>query len=165
MLNIAFVATALILALVCQIVWWRMHRPSRQIFSIILLFPLVFLAVSLAGLHWGVLSVGLADYARLVLLYVSLVLTYAIMFSAIEIPSPALSIISYIADSGQQGRLQGELTRHFAGQDGMMDRLKLMEISGLIRIEKGCCELTAKGLIFAHIFRFGAQLFGLHQGG
>lgn len=165
MWNIVFVAGALVVSVVLQAVWWRVRVPKRQIISLLLLYPLVFLVATLPGLYWGILDVGLADYARLSLLFVSIVLTYATIFSAVEVRSPTLSIVSYIADGGPQGRPQDELTRRFVGEGGMMERLELMELSGLIRIDNGRCELTEKGFLFARLFQFGATFFGLTQGG
>jgi hypothetical protein len=47
----------------------------------------------------------------------------------------------------------------------MMDRLRLMETSGLVHIADGRCTLTGKGLLFARLFEFGARVFGLAKGG
>lgn len=162
--NIAFVAIALTGGFTFQVIWWRIHRPS--ISSVISLFSLVFVVLSVAGLYWGVLNVGIADYARLMLLYVSIVLSYTIVCSAVEVPSPTVSIITYVADRDRRyGCPEKELVQHFLTLDAMADRLKLMEVGGLVRIVDGRCILTNKALSFARLFESAARFFGLPKGG
>jgi hypothetical protein len=163
MQNIALVAAALACGFIFQVAWWRIRGPSLA--SISLLFALAFAGLSLACLRWGVQSVGLVDYARLTLFYVSIVLSYTILCSAVQARSPTLSIVTCIADYGENGCPDAELKRRFLAQDAIMDRLKLMEAGGLVAIAGGRCTLTGKGLLFARLFEFGARFFGLGKGG
>ena len=115
MRNIGCLIIAFAGGLAFQIAWWRLRGPS--ISSVLSLFALSFVGSSLAGLHWNILNVGLADYAALTL-YGSVVLCYAILCSAIEVPSPTLSMITYIAEVGRRsGCPEDKLTRHFLSQD------------------------------------------------
>jgi hypothetical protein len=163
MQNMAFVAIALATGFIFQVAWWRLRGPSLS--SILFLFALVFAALSVAGLHWGILNPSPADYARLTLLYVSVVLSYTILCSAVEARSPSLGIITCIADYGKHGCPKDELIRRFIAEGAMIDRLRLMEDSGLVVIAGGRCALTRQGLLFARLFEFGAQFFGLAKGG
>jgi hypothetical protein len=162
--NIAFVGAALVAGFVFQIAWWRVRRPS--ISSVLVLFTLAFVCLSVLSLHWDILRVSPAQYARLTLLYVSVGLSYTIVCSAVEIPSPTLSLFKYMADrSGAQGCTEGELMRSFLAQDAMADRINLMASSGLVRVANGRCALTKKGFLFARLFEFAAKLFSLPDGG
>jgi hypothetical protein len=163
--NIGFVATALAITFALQVVWWRVRRPAGGILALLTLFALVFAILSVAALRLGVLDDGPADFARLALLYGSLALTYTILFSAVDAPSPTLSLVRCIADSGAGGCSEAELQRRLVDQDDMASRIRLMELGGMIRIENGLCKLTAYGVFLTRIFRLGAQALGLPQGG
>jgi hypothetical protein len=163
MKNIAFLALALAGGFIFQVVWWRIRRPS--ISSVLFLFALVFIGLSMTGLCLGILNLGPADYVRLTLLYISVTLSYAIVCSAVEVRSPTLSIITYIADRGRCGCRERELMQHFLAQGALADRIELMEVGGLVRIVERNCALTNKGLPFAHLFEFAAQFFDLPKGG
>jgi hypothetical protein len=165
MQNIGFVIATFAVAFGCQVVWWRVRRPGRQIFAILVLYPVVLLLTTGAGLWSGLLDVDVIAYARLALLYLASVLSYAIVFSAVEVASPTLNIVSFIADKEPEGCPEGELRRRFMGEDEVMGRLRLMEVGGLISIESQRCHLTRKGAFYARLFGLGALLFALPQGG
>jgi hypothetical protein len=162
--NVGFLIIALAGGLIFQVAWWRIRGPS--ISSVLALFALSFVGLSVAGLHWSILIVDLAEYAGLTLLYISVVLCYAILCSAIEVSSPTLSMIRYIADCGRRsGCPEDELMGRFLSQGAIANRLKLMEAGGLLRIADGHGTLTNKGLFLARVFEFAARLFGLPKGG
>jgi hypothetical protein len=163
MISIGLVAVALIVGFLLPVVWWRVRGPSLS--SVLLLFTLFYVLLSVAVLHWDLISVGAADYARLTLLYVSLVLGYTIVCSAVEASSPTLGIIEHLAKRGRDGCPESELMQRFLDQDSAWDRIKLMEVGPLVRIEAGRCTLTNKGLLLARLFQLAAQFFGLPQGG
>jgi hypothetical protein len=62
MKNIAFLALALAGGFIFQVVWWRIRRPS--ISSVLFLFALVFIGLSMTGLCLGILNLGPADYVK-----------------------------------------------------------------------------------------------------
>lgn len=164
MRNVGFLIVALAGGFIFQVAWWRVRGPS--ISSVLALFALSFVGLSVAGLHWGILIVGVVDYVRLTLLYISVVLCYAILSSAVAVHSPTLSMITYIADCGRRsGCPEDELMRRFLSQGAMTNRLKLMEAGGLLRIADGRGALTNKGSFFARVFEFAAHFFGLPKGG
>jgi hypothetical protein len=163
MQNVAFVVVAFIGGFIFQAIWWRVSRPSLS--SILLIFALVYAALSVTAWHWNILQVGAAEYSELTLLYLTVLLSHTILCSAVQARSPTLSIVTCIADHGEYGCPDDELKRRFLAQDAIMDRLKLMERSGLIAIAGGRCAVTGKGLLFARLFEFGARFFGLAKGG
>jgi hypothetical protein len=163
MQNIGLLGITLICGFILQIAWWRSRRPTLT--SVLSIFTLVFVGLGIAGLYWDILRAGAAERALLTLFYGSIVLTYTALCSAIEVPSPTLSIVTYVADRGLPGCPQDELKRHFLALDAMTDRLKLMEVSGLVQIASGQCALTNRGRLFARLFDFAARFFGLPNGG
>jgi hypothetical protein len=165
MQNITVIVATLAVAFAAQVAWWRRRPPARQIFNILWFFPAVFLVASLAAVHQGLLDVDAAGYARLALLYLSLVLCYAIVFSAVEVSSPTLSIVSYLAGKGMRGCAPDDLTERFMREGDMLGRLKLMEVGGLVAMRDESCRLTPKGLFYAKLFAFAARFFGLPRGG
>src|SRR4030095_6397242 len=143
MQNIALIVAALALCVAVQIVWWRVRRPRTWIIRLAMLFAIVFVIVSVAGWRWGIMNGDLADYFRLALFYFASAAVYICLFSAVDSASPTLSIVIHIAAQGQHGCRNEQLTERFAGQrDAMMDRLRMMEVGGLIRMSEGRCELT-----------------------
>jgi hypothetical protein len=162
--NVGYLIIAFAGGFAFQIAWWRMRGPS--ISSVLWLFALSFVGVSLAGLRWNFLNVDMAEYAALALLYISTVLSYAILCSAVEVPSPTLSLVTYIADFGRQsGCPQDKLLQRFLSQGDAASRLKLMETGRLVQIADGRATLTNRGWFFARVFEFAARFFGLPKGG
>src|SRR5262249_291153 len=94
--NVAFLALALAVRFLVQVAWWRVRGPSLP--SVLLLFLLSFVALTVAALRLGVVNVALTDYVRLTMFYVSVILSYTIVCSLIDARSPTLSIVTYIAD-------------------------------------------------------------------
>ena len=123
------------------------------------LFALAFIGLSMTGLCLEILNLGPADYVRLTLLYISVTLSYAILCSAVEVRSPTLGIITYIADRGRCGCPERELMQHFLAQGALADRIELMEVGGLVRefVERNCA-LTNKGLLFAEFIRVRSSI-------
>ena len=163
MKNVAFIAIVLAVGFSCQIVWWRVRGPSLS--SIPALFILVFIFLGATAVFRGVIDLAATDYARLALFYGALVLGYTILCSAIEARSPTLSIITHIAGYGQGGCPEEDLIASLLAEDAMMDRMRLMQRSGLVQIVDGRCALTRKGALFAHLFEFGGRIFGVAEGG
>lgn len=164
MKNIAFVAIALVAGFLLQVAWWRILRPS--ISSVLFVFALAFVLVCAPLLYWGLLDRSAADFARLTLLFISVALAYTTICPTIEAPSPTLTMIAHLGDRGREiGCPEDELFRRFIAQDGLTERLKLMQYGGLIRIVDGACSLTKKGVLIARLFEFAAKLFGLPKGG
>jgi hypothetical protein len=162
MRNLGFVAVALFAGFIIQILWWRMRRP--RIIDVPVIFALVYAGLSWAGIRFGILDFGLADYVRLTSLYASFVVIYLIACAAIEVPSPTLSVIKYIAESGGNGCTEHELMQRLLSQDSLLARLQLAQAGGLVEIVNGRCMLTPKGLFLARVFKFGAEVFGLPKG-
>ena len=163
MQNVAFIAVVLAIGFVCQLVGGRVRGPSLS--SIPILFALVFVVLGATALLWGVFDLAPADYTRLALLYGALVLGYTILCSAVVARSPTLSIVTDIASSGPFGCPEEDLIARFLAADAMMDRLRLMEKTGLVHIANGRCTLTGKGALFALLFEFSGQVFGVAKGG
>jgi hypothetical protein len=106
-----------------------------------------------------------ADAFRLALFYVSCSLVYICIYSAIEIPSPTLAIVSLIAKSGAAGCPEGRLAEVMAQADDLDRRIRAMETGLLIVFDDGQYRLTRKGRRIATLFEFGSVIFGLPLGG
>jgi hypothetical protein len=162
--GIILVALSLAIGFILQVVWWRVF--GANISSVLFLFLSAFAGMIIASFYGGLLSLSLADYVRLALLYLSVVLAYSAVCSAVEVPSPTLSMIIFIAQRAKTGGCrEDDLVQGFIAQGSVGSRLKLMESSGLIGISDGRCALTKKGFLVGRLFEFSARFFDLPIGG
>ena len=102
-MRLFFTGTGLLtLAFLVHVVLWRVAVPKRQTRALLLIFVLIPTAAA-AALVSGQLPIfaGLStpQALRLMLFYVSCSLAYICTYSAVDMPSPTLTIISYIASA------------------------------------------------------------------
>lgn len=161
LLGIAFFVASFLV----QFAVWRIALPRRQTRAILAIYTLVPLCLvgglTLAGhpIH------GPASAAfSLALFYVSLVLAYAVLYSAIEMESPTLAIVSFVAKAGTDGCGELALVERFGADRTMASRMIAMRGS-LIVCDEQTLSLTPQGRWLAVLFDQAGRLFGLPKGG
>jgi hypothetical protein len=160
--------TLLALAFSVHVLLWRVFVPRRQFMALLLIFAFVPAAIIAAAAATGIppaFRVAAPDMFRLALFYVSCSLVYICLYSAIEIPSPTLTIVSVIADHGADGRSEQEIASALMQNDDVGLRIGAMVRSGLITVDRGFCRLTGKGRLLAGLFELASVVFGLPPGG
>jgi hypothetical protein len=99
------------------------------------------------------------------LLFSTGLLSYTIICSTFQLPSPSLRLIVHIAELSRTGGCPEATLTQFASQNILSDRIDLVAESGLVHITGGVCTLTRKGAFYARLFGLGAVLFDLPGGG
>jgi hypothetical protein len=159
----------LTLAFVVHVITWRIHRPRRPIRVLLCIFaatPLVAVPIYFAfGSLPAVNGASLADSARILLFYVSFSLVYVILYSAIEVQSPSLAIVSYVASCGSAGCSETDIANHIIDDEGVSARIDSMKAAKMIVIGDGRCALTLSGRLWVELFEFAGNIFRLPLGG
>jgi hypothetical protein len=169
-MRLFFAGTSLLaLAFLVHVVFWRVFVPERQTRGLLLIFILTPAAVLAVSVSSSVLPIftGLTvpEALRLALFYVSCSLVYICIYSAVEVSSPTLTIVSYIASGGSAGYTEQEISNLFLERDDVEIRISSLMTSRLIAIDEGRCRLMQKGRFIAMMFEFASIVFRLPLGG
>jgi hypothetical protein len=157
-----FFATAFVL----QLVLWRIWLPKMQILALLLLYLCVPIAMAASAYGFGFAPrLSAAEIARICVLYFPVSLAYIALYAAIELSSPTLLIVSYLAGKRGTGCGEAELLDHLRNKLEVAYRFELMENSGLIRMTSGVVEITPRGRFYGNLFEAASRLFGLQKGG
>jgi hypothetical protein len=160
-------AGMLALSFVVHVIVWRVRLPGRQIETLLVIFALV-PAAALLGVYYSGLPMPRLfspETLRLALFYIPFSLAYICIYSAIEIPSPTLTIVSYLARCRPSGCTEQQISDLLNKTDGLSTRLGAMRSGDLIALDNGRCRLTSKGRRIARLFEFASVIFGLPLGG
>ncbi len=161
-------AGLLVLSFLVHIIVWRVHLPRRQIKALLVIFTLVPVAALLGVQYAGSPTLGMfsaPDVFRLVLFYLSFSLVYICIYSAIEIPSPTLTIVSFLARPRPSGCSEQQVADLLIQTDDLNTRIRAMISGGMIALNDGRYRLTPKGRRIARLFEFASLIFGLPLGG
>jgi hypothetical protein len=153
-----------VLALVAQVIVWRIWLPPRQTPALLVLFLVVPMVVVVTMVSLGRLpTLAPADAVRALLFYVPSALAYTILYSSFEMQSPTLMIVSYLAAARGLGRTEPELRAHIGQDTPLEQRLRIMIAGGLLSERGGVLSLSGQGQFFAQLFEIGARVFGVAQ--
>lgn len=115
-------------------------------------------------LQW-IVSISLAEIVSLVLLYLTSMLVYICIYSAIEQQSPTLSILAHINSHGIEGCESHCILHHVKPDEEITKRLSVMEQVGWLIDKNGYSILTQRGYRIAYFFKCGAIILGIEHGG
>jgi hypothetical protein len=154
-------AGLLVLAFLVQLAIWRLALPKSQTRALLVLFtcipPVVF------GVAWGLhhpIVLSLPEFAGVGLFYVSCALAYIVLYSAIEMQSPTLAIVTYLA-AGSAGITDEALFARFGRDDTLRSRILAIEQGGWIQRNGDTITLTPSGRFYAGLFDRGSTIVGL----
>lgn len=137
-------------ALASQLILWRLRLPPyrNQMKALLLIFGAVFCIWLLSP--WA-RSTSLAELLNIVLSYFSLGLGYMVIYSAINVDSPTLSLMRFLAEKRAEGRSADEVDHFLAQRPFVKVRLGTLVESGLIRTQNGRWVVAGNG---SPAFRF-----------
>lgn len=84
----------------------------------------------------------------LIVLYISLIVSYVIVFTGVEELSPSLLLINLLKKNPMDGKAYSELVQEFERFNLIDSRVLGLNKGGIIFIKGEKIELTTKGLIF-----------------
>jgi hypothetical protein len=151
-----------------HVVTWRVHLPRRSIRALLCIFamaPLVAVPIFMAIEPSAVIDASLSDPLRVLLFYVPCSLVYVCLYSAIEVQSPSLAIVTYVAGCGSAGCSETDIANHIIDDEGVSARIDSMKVAKMIVIDDGRWALTLGGRLWAELFEFTGNIFRLPLGG
>ncbi len=168
-MRLFFTGTGLLaLAFLFHVALWHIAMPKRQTRALLVIFmliPAASAAASVASLVPIFAGLSAPQVLRLLMFYVSCSLVYVIAYSAINMPGPTLTIVSYIASSGAAGCSERQIADRLGTSDFVGERIDAMAAGRLAVIEKDSCRLTLSGRVLATLFELAAATFRLPMGG
>ncbi|NBT35863.1 MAG: hypothetical protein EBT03_10075 [Betaproteobacteria bacterium] len=170
-MKVSLIAFALTLsAFLCHWILWRIHVPKRQTAALLTIFSLVLLcgwaACSLDSVKdagWGL--DGPWQYLHVGIFHTAMMLGYVVAYSAIEEKSPSMTILSWVAKAGPDGRTRDQVEMLVLGKSPIENRLQAMLRDRMVELREGHYVLTAKGQNWAAVFRWWASLINAESGG
>lgn len=158
----------LILAFVVHVVTWRVHLPRRSIRALLCIFamtPLAAVPIFMTIEPSAVIDASLSETLRILLFYVPCSLVYVCLYSAIEVQSPSLAIVSYLAGCGSAGSSEADIAIHVTDEESISTRIANMKVGKVIVVGDGRCALTRGGRRWAALFEIAGNIFRLPLGG
>jgi len=155
-------------ALSVHLILWRIRLPKAQTRTLLGVFGFTLLiGICALYLYPGKLFMlnNLADYLHLVIFYVSIMLAYIVTYSAIEVDSPSLVIVTMISQAGKEGLIQDRLAEMLNDDLLVKPRVRDLLRDGLAVLDADKYKLTRKGLIVAGVFDFYRGLLNTKKGG
>ena len=135
-----------------QILIFRVYNPIRQYLAIFLIFT-ISLFISLAFVYMANVNVNINALILLIVLYISLMVSYLIVFTGVEELSPSLLLINLIKKNPMDGSTYSELVQEFERFNLIDSRILGLNKGGIIFIKGEKIELTTKGLIFFWVYK------------
>lgn len=148
-----------------HILCWRVKMPARSSSGLLMIFLLTPLLSMAIFSNFYTFDIIFPDAFGVTLFYVSCMLVYICLYSAIEQHSPTLSIITHIEKHGDDGCDNECILKHIKLGEEIDKRLIAMSEAGWIAQNNGNCVLTRHGYHIATIFNIGAQILGFEKGG
>jgi hypothetical protein len=149
----------LAVALSSQLVIWRLRLPPYryQMQTLLLIVGAVFCLWLLTP--WA-RSSSFVELLNIIVSYFSLGLGYMVIYSAINVDSPTLSLMIFLAERRVEGRSADEVDLFLAQRPFVTVRLGTLVNSGLIREQNGRWIIAGKGsLAFRFILSY-RKLYG-----
>ena len=167
-------ATALLLlaSFAVHLLIWKRRRPRHHIPALLLIFGVTLVLALVAGIAFLLIHPGQSEHVSIpqclhvILFYTSASLAYITAFSGIELDSPTLSLMMFIAKGEAAGVAQEDAALFFAQRPFINTRLAGLLEGGLLREEGDRIYLAGKGSTFFRVILAYRKLYGsIPQGG
>ncbi len=152
-------------ALAAQLILWRLRMPHyrRQMKVLLLIFGAVF---GLWVLSPFARSTSLAEFLNIALSYGSLALGYMVIYSAVNVDSPTLSLMRFLAEKRVAGRSAAEVDHFLAQRPFVKARFGTLVDAGLLREHNGKWMVAGKGSMGFRFILAYRKLYGpISKGG
>jgi len=170
-MKVAVIAVTLSsFAFLVHLIVWRIRVPRRQTAALLAIFSLVLiLGLILVSLP-SVRSSGWAldwpwEVIHVTIFHVAVMLGYVVAYSAIEEKSPSMSIVSWVAEAGDDGRTMEEVERRLMARSPIDSRLQAMLRDRMVERRQHEYVITDKGRWWAFVFAAWGRLMNAARGG
>ena len=125
-----------LIALATHVLIWKLFSPQYKYHmkALLLIFGAVF---CLWFITPAFSSTSLPEFLNIALSYFALSLGYMVAYSAVNVDSPTLSLIRFLAEKRVEGRDASEVNYFLAQRPFVKARLKTLIDAGLIREDHG----------------------------
>ena len=148
---------------------WRIKIPRRQSAALLAILlgtlPVGLAAVVYVPALQPLGPLGFWQCLHIAIFHVMMSLGYVVVYSALEERSPSMSLLTFVADAGPQGRTLQELRLVLADARPVESRLQAMVRDHMVIETQTNYRLTAKGRVWAQIFACWLRLMGASRGG
>jgi hypothetical protein len=136
---------------------WKIHLPKRQTLALLRIFfgtyffsiPIFEFMVRTKILGQPFLPLNVIEYAHIFLFFTSFTLAYIITYSALEVDSPSLLIVKFIAEAEPAGLEQDVLSAKLTDEILILPRINDLILDKMAIWEGTKLHLTPKGKWFA----------------
>ena len=159
------------LAFVVHVAWWRLARPKRQTRALLLLFFGLSAAVTAAAAALGwpgggpLVLAGVAQVLHVGVFVTAFTLAYVITYSAVEVDSPSLVMVTLVSGAGPEGLPCEAFDAAFTDERLVAARVADLVRDRMLEVVDGRYRMTGKGRRFVRIFIFYRWLMGAGIGG
>lgn len=150
------------LAFLVHLALWRVWQPRRHTRALLrLFFGTLAAGVAVGPGLAGTAPFTFAEVLHLGLSFTALTLTYLIIYSALQVDSPSLSMLLAIADTGVQGHGREELDRDFTDARLVRPRLEDLVRDQAVACDGGVYRIRGRGGLLIGILLAWRRLMGL----
>lgn len=148
------------IAFILHFIIWKIRIPRRQTNA---LFA-IFFGICILGIFLFAKS-GFFESLYIFVLFSSLTLAYIITYSAIEVDSPSLSLVTAFDNNAKAGLSREDISKFMTDSKLVIPRISDLVRDKLVYSDSGKFKLTAKGKNFIRIFILYRRLLGAQKGG
>ena len=142
---------------------WRIRAPRRQIKALLRLFYGSLAAALLLG--WAarlpVFRFAPAEAVHLLLFFTGLTLSYIITYSAVQVDSPSLMIVSLIAAEGEAGLGRDTLLAQLTDDLLVRPRIEDLVRDEVVTFDRGVYRMRRRGGRFLALIVGWRRIMGL----
>lgn len=160
-MNVLFYGIGLIfIAFSIHLIIWRIRLPRNQTKALLqIFFGTLIIGILILGKFSAYISflgipapATIYEYLQLSFFFVSLTFAYIATYSALEVDSPSLVMVTTIAKAGPDGLDKNTLEQKMGDALLIVPRLRDLVAGGMVCLDEELYRLNQKGILIAHIF-------------
>lgn len=149
------------LALIVQIVIWRIRVPKKQMFCLFGIFLCLPLLVLIVCANWFALT--LLDSLAATLLWLAMAAAYIQTYPALREDIPSFRLL-LLLEKEQAGMSKEQIITAMKTDNLFSAKLDELENENLLVTKNGRLELSPAGRKLAHLFYYYRKMLGLERG-
>jgi hypothetical protein len=156
MLILLLVILTIALAMIIQIIIWRIKKPKNEYLAILIIFNIIFFITIFLTIYldWELL---IFDWLHIIIIYYSLVFAYLIAYTSIEGDSPSIIIAIEVYNSKKKGVTVEDLEKKITNKRFINPRIRALLDNNIVFEDNKKIFMSKKGhfsLILMKIIHF-----------